>query len=163
MPESELRLVRRCAEFIPKDNRTQLPRRLRGIYVLYRHRAARGAHSPRGWYDVLYVGMATAGRRGGLRGRLMSHARSKRKGRLWTHFSVFEVWDNIRDEEIRELEGLFRHIYRMDSAASGLNIQRGFKRLRRIRDNNLQNWQETQAHHRPRRRALKEPPVSRQV
>ena len=105
--------------------------------------------------------MATAGRRGGLRGRLMSHARSKRKGKLWTHFSVFAVWDNIRDEEIRELEGLFRYIYRKDSAANSLNIQRGFKRARRIRDNNLRNWQGTQVHHRPRRRALRAPPGRR--
>ena len=61
------------------------------------------------YYDVVYVGMATQG----IRGRLESHV--KRKGDLWTHFSAFEVWDNIRDEEIVELEGLFRHLYRKDS------------------------------------------------
>ena len=116
-----------------------LPRKLRGIYVLYRLRPARGRIRTEK-YDVLYVGMATAGRRGGMRGRLSSHKRSRRKGNLWTHFSVFEVWDNIRDEEIAELEGLFRHIYRKDSAANSLNIQRGFKRARRVRDNNLRNW-----------------------
>ena len=52
MPESELRLVRRCAEFIPRENRTQLPRRILGIYVLYRHREASGAARPEG-YDAL--------------------------------------------------------------------------------------------------------------
>ena len=136
MAESELRLVRRSAEFIPKDDVKLLPRMLRGIYVLYKLSRNRGREK----YDVLYVGMAAAGRRGGMRGRLMSHARSKRKGELWTHFSAFEVWDNIRDEEVAELEGLFRHIYRKDSAANALNIQKGFKKASRIRQNDLKKW-----------------------
>jgi len=142
MPESELRLVKRSAEFIQKGNAGLLPRRLRGIYVLYKRRRSGGALR----YDVLYVGMATAGRRGGLRGRLLSHARSRRRGRLWTHFSVFEVWDNIRDEEVAELEGLFRHIYRKDSAANSLNIQRGFKKARRVRQNDLRKWLSSDLH-----------------
>jgi hypothetical protein len=84
MPESPLRLVKRSVEFTPKDRLKFLPRELRGIYVLYKERLDRGVIK----YDVLYVGMATAGRRGGMRGRLTSHAKSKRKGELWTHFSV---------------------------------------------------------------------------
>ena len=136
MPESELRLVRRSAEFIPKDDAKLLPRQLRGIYVLYRQHRNRGREK----YNVLYVGMAAVGRRGGLRGRLMSHAKSKRRGNLWTHFSAFEVWDNIRDEEVAELEGLFRHIYRKDSQANALNIQRGFKKARSVRENDLRKW-----------------------
>lgn len=138
MAESELRLVRRIAEFVGKEDLKFLPRSLRGIYVLYRRRVNRGREK----YDVLYVGMAAAGRRGGLRGRLMSHARSNRKGKLWTHFSAFQVWDNIRDEEVAELEGLFRHIYRKDSAANALNIQCGFKKARRVRENDLRKWRE---------------------
>lgn len=134
MPQSELRLIKRCAEFIPKENTKSLPRRLRGIYVLCRHLRRRSKEK----YDVLYVGMASAGRRGGIRGRLTLHAR--RKGRLWTHFSAFEVWDNIRDEEVKELEGLFRHIYRHDSQANTLNIQRGFKKVRKVRENRLSSW-----------------------
>jgi hypothetical protein len=51
---------------------------------------------------------------------------------MWTHFSVFEVWDNIRMEEIKELEGLFRHIYKEDTRANKLNRQRGYKRLGRV-------------------------------
>ena len=98
---------------------------MRGIYVLYRHVPATGRRPQR--YEVVYVGMAT---RGGIRGRLRSHRRSKRE--LWTHCSVFEVWDNIRDEEIAELEGLFRHLYRHDSAASTLNKQRSFKAMKSV-------------------------------
>lgn len=64
----------------------------------------------------------------GMRGRLESHAKRKAD---WTHFSAFEVWDNIRDEEIVELEGLFRHLYRHDSHANGLAVQKMFKKLKR--------------------------------
>jgi hypothetical protein len=128
MPQSALRVVKGTAEFIAKDRHKELPEGLRGFYVLYKERESRG----RPTYDVLYVGMAAAGRRAGLRGRLRSHARSKRKGELWTHFSAFEVWDNIRDEEVAELEGLFRHIYRRDPAANRLNIQRGFKKMKKL-------------------------------
>jgi hypothetical protein len=134
MPESELRLVRRLAEFRPKDEINLLPHGLRGIYVLYK-RALTSRHKTK--YNVVYVGMAA---RGGIRGRLLSHKRSTRKGTLWTHFSVLEVWDNIRNEEIVELEGLFRCIYRKDAKASALNAQRGFKKAKRIRENDLRKW-----------------------
>lgn len=76
--------------------------------------------------------------KGGIRARLKSHRR--RKAGSWTHFSVFEVWDNIRDEEVRELEGLFRHLYRYDSQASPLNTARGYKALRVLRNNKLESW-----------------------
>lgn len=134
MPQSELRLVKRSVEFVSKERYREFPRKRRGIYVLYTHRRRQGADK----YDVVYVGMAGTGRLGGIRSRLRSHF--KNKGDLWTHFSVFEVWDNIREEEIRELEGLFRHIYRRDSKANRLNVQRGFKKLRKVRDNDLTRW-----------------------
>jgi hypothetical protein len=137
MTESALRLIKRAAEFKSKEEVKLLPRMLRGVYVLYRQRVIHGREK----FDVQYVGMAAAGKRRGLRGRLESHAKSIRKGKLWTHFSVYEVWENIRNEEVAELEGLFRHIYRKDSRASALNIQRGFKQVRRVRQNNLKAWQ----------------------
>lgn len=63
--------------------------------------------------------------------KFRGHARRKKE--LWNHFSLFQVWDNIRDEEIAELEGLFRHIYRCDTKANTLNRQRGFKKLKKLR------------------------------
>ena len=60
----------------------------------------------------------------------MSHP--KKKAGLWTHFSVFEVWDNITQAEVVEPEGLFREIYRQDARANRLNKQRSFKTLVRI-------------------------------
>jgi len=123
MLQSPLRLIKRCREYVGVDQVLRVPRDLRGIYVLYRKWRSKGEVQ----YDVVYVGMAA---KGGIRPRLKLHRR-KKKGH-WTHFSIFEVWDNIRDEEIRELEGLFRHIYRFDSQASPLNAARGFKTIRAI-------------------------------
>ena len=86
MPEERTEeFVKRSAEFRPKDDVKLLPRGSRGIYVLYKVRR-KLRHEK---YDVMYVGMAAAGRRDGLRGRLSSHARSERKGQLWSHFSAF--------------------------------------------------------------------------
>jgi hypothetical protein len=136
MPPSELRLIKRFAEFVPQERTLSVPKGIRGIYALYRRRRTGGKYK----FDVVYVGMAAAGRRGGLRSRLNSHR--KRKGHLWTHFSAFQAWDNIRDEEIKELEGLFRHLYRKDTKANRLNIHRGFKKMRGIRQNDLSLWSE---------------------
>ena len=122
VPSSELSLVKRWEEFVPDSRVLDVPRGLRGIYVLYRHRRRKGA------YDVVYVGMA--GGAAGIRGRLRRHL--KIKSGLWTHFSIFEVWDNVREEEIAELEGLFRQIYRLDQRANSLNKVRSFQRLKRV-------------------------------
>ncbi len=130
MPESPLRLIKRCAEYQPMSEVQKMPRKRRGIYVLYKKR--RGKNS----YSVVYIGMAT----GTMRGRLLSHR--IHKANMWTHFSAFEVWDNIRNEEIIELEGLFRHFYKHDFQANRLNVQRGFKKIRAVRNNDLGSWNE---------------------
>ena len=141
MAQSELRLVKRIAEFIPKERIRELPRRRRGIYVLYnKPRSSSHSGKKRERYDVVYVGMAKAGKAGGIRGRLSSHKESK--GDEWTHFSAFEVWDNVREDEIAELEGLFRHFYRKDSVANALNVQKGFKKAKLVRVNDLSKWHE---------------------
>jgi hypothetical protein len=64
---------------------------------------------------------------------LRRHKRSKKKGDLGSHFSVYEVWDNITEAEISELEGLFRHIYRHDAKADRINVHRTFKKLAKVR------------------------------
>ena len=130
MSESPLRLVKRIAEFQPIDRVGDVPRQRRGFYVLYKMVRRQGKTH----FDVVYVGMATCG----IRGRLQSHVRNKPD--LWTHFSVYEVWENIRDEEIAELEGLFRHMYRKDSGANKLNVQKNFKKAASVRRNDLKAW-----------------------
>jgi len=135
MRQSELRLIKRSAEFVDKDDADQLPRGKRGIYVLYHREPGR-----RKRFTVLYVGMARAGAGRGLKRRILAHRKSPRKKDRWTHFSVFEVWDNISDEEVVELEGLFRHIYRFDASASRLNVIRGFKKLEKVESSDLNGW-----------------------
>jgi hypothetical protein len=120
-----LRLVRSCAQWIPKDRIDSVPTGLRGIYALHRYR-------PRiKKYDVVYVGMADGG--AGIRARLEAHANSKRKRELWTHFSAFVVWPNITEAEINELEGLFREIYRKDKRANRLNRQKRYRKIQNVR------------------------------
>ena len=101
MPISEMKLIKNALEYVEQSEIRQVPKYTRGIYVLYTRRGRRSAE--RHHYDVVYVGMAR-GQRSGIAGRLRAHR--QRKGALWTHFSAFEVWDNISEEEVRELEGL---------------------------------------------------------
>jgi hypothetical protein len=129
---SELRMIKRCAEFLKMDQIKELRPGTRGIYVLLKKRNGLKR------YDVVYIGMAGGESAGSVRSRLQGHRRSKRKD--WTHFSVFQVWENIREEEIRELEGLFRHIYRYDTKANKLNKQRGFKKLGKVLNDDVRQW-----------------------
>jgi hypothetical protein len=128
IPASELRLICRAGQWIPKSARNHIPQGVRGIYaLLWSNR-----RKPK-TYNVVYIGMANGSR--GIRSRLNSHARSKRKGDKWTHFSFFEVWPNITESEIRELEGLFREIYRKDARANSLATQKGCRKLKDVKVN----------------------------
>ena len=132
MSISELRLIKRFDELRSKDAIKDIPAKTRGIYALLNNT------SP-GEFEVVYIGMAARGVNSGIRGRIHSHNKSERKGKLWTHFSVYEVWDNITEAEIKELEGLLRHVYRLDMRANPINTQRKFEKLRRVKKR-LKNW-----------------------
>ncbi|GAH33320.1 unnamed protein product [marine sediment metagenome] len=140
MPVSELRLIKHCVEFKDKTYIKKIPLRTRGVYVLYKKKSNK--KKPKDdTYDVVYIGMAGGEKKAGIGGRLRSHANNTIKSRQWTHFSVFEVWDNIREEEVRELEGILRHIFRKDSHANKLGIQKSFKKLTKIkRETEKENW-----------------------
>jgi hypothetical protein len=129
MPVSATRFIKRCAQWRPKSDARLVPGGTRGVYALlhYRPRANK--------FDVVYIGMAP---RGGVLSRLRSHKRSANK--VWTHFSIFEVWDNISEEEVHELEGLFREIYRKDQRANRFNKQKKCKRLQKVRKDDLASW-----------------------
>lgn len=128
-----LRLIKWCAQWQDKGNWEKVPVRLRGIYVLH-------SGSPkRDVYDVVYVGMAASGT--GIKRRLRNHARSKRKGSKWTHFSIFVVWENVREDEIRELESLLQEIYRKDANANSLAKQKGSQKFRKVRYQDSEKWQ----------------------
>jgi len=139
MPVSELKLVKRCVEFCEIAEIKKIPKNTRGIYVLFKQRRKFNKRSKK-WrdaYDVVYIGMA-GGTKSGAHSRLDAHRMSK-EGE-WTHFSIFEVWDNITEAEVTELEGIFRHIYRKDTRANQLNEQRGFKKLETVGKKKLADW-----------------------
>ena len=133
MPVSPLRFIKNCSERLSKEEVSKVPVDTRGIYALLCQDKREQTR-----FDVVYIGMARGNL--GVAGRLRSHKRSKSKSNLWTHFSVYEVWDNITDEEIQELEGLFRHIYRRDGNANAINKQRSFRKLSQLRNNNPKEW-----------------------
>jgi hypothetical protein len=127
MPEATCKFIKHVAEFQPSTGSDQIPDCTRGIYVLLKQEA-------RDEFDVVYVGMTGAG----MWSRLRSHRKNKRL--KWTHFTMFEVHDNITKSEIKEIEGLIRHIYRKDSRANRLNIQLRHKPFLEVQQNNLRKW-----------------------
>jgi hypothetical protein len=127
LKKTVLRLVYRRREWVEKSELNSLPRNVRGIYALYNKRKKLRPNGKPS-FDVVYVGLARVS--ASAKHRLGTHARNKSDS--WTHFSVFEVWPNIMNSEIQELEGLFRHIYRKDSAANRLNVQRSYAPLKKL-------------------------------
>ena len=113
MPISNLRFIKRLAEFCPRDSSIKdVPKNTRGIYTLLMKRGDD--------YEVVYIGMSR-GTKLGIHSRLNSHAKSQRKKPLWSHFSIYEVHDNVSEAEIVELEGLVRHVYRRDPKTNRIN------------------------------------------
>jgi hypothetical protein len=130
MPISICYLFKNVTEYRPAFEIDRVPSNTRGIYVLYK--ASRGRRK-----SVVYIGMAR-GEKSGAKGRLKAHRRQKAD--LWTHFSVFEVWDNITREQVQELEGMFRHIYRHDPTANRLNVQKSYSPLVKVRRQSSKKW-----------------------
>jgi len=116
-------------ECVPRADISCIPRETRGIYALLNLSGKN--------YNVVYIGMARA--RVGIRGRLNAHAKAHAKKR-WSHFSVFEVWPNIDENEIQELEGLFRHVFRHDANANSIAKQKSFKKLSILRKATCREW-----------------------
>jgi len=128
--QSLLRFIKRWKRYEPRENLRQIPRKTRGVYVLYEHVS-------RGNYNVVYIGVAGLGKTGGggVRGRLESH---NTRIKNWTHFSIFEVHDNITREEIREFEALLLGIFRHDPRIQLANKQKGSKKLYQLR--HISHW-----------------------
>jgi hypothetical protein len=131
MPQqSPLRLIKRWRQYAKRDTVTKVPPITRGVYILYRQTAAD--------FGVYYIGI------GGLKldttsavaSRLRSHAKHKED---WSHYSVFEVHDNVTHDEIRELEALLLGIFRHDSRIKLSNTQLGSKKLGATRVN--EKWE----------------------
>lgn len=127
-----VRLINKFAEFKPRAQVVLVPHDLRGIYFLLRY------HPRLKKYDVVYVGMS-AKPHAGMGGRLRAHAKSKHK--VWTHFSIYQVSDKVDEDQIRELEGLIRYIYRKATKVHKYNRQRKSNALRKVRVRDLADWE----------------------
>lgn len=125
-----LRTIKRWKRYEPRASWKLVPKSTRGLYVLYRKRRLER-------YEVSYIGVAgiSASGGGGIRSRLGSHNKKKRD---WTHFSLFEVHDNIDQDEIRELEALLLGIFRHDPRIQLSNKQKGSRKLYKLR--HRANW-----------------------
>jgi len=123
--QSLLRLIKRWKRYEPRKNRTRVSKNTRGVYVLYNHRTTK-------CHEVVYIGVAGLGKTGGggIKSRLRTH---DHRIKNWTHYSFFEVHDNITSQEIRELEALLLGIFRDDPRIKLANKQKGSKNLRLLR------------------------------
>ncbi|MBK7012666.1 MAG: GIY-YIG nuclease family protein [Xanthomonadales bacterium] len=130
LPISNCYLFENSLEFLPVSEIGQVPVKVRGIYVLYHARKNSTA------MDVVYVGMAR-GEQSGAKGRLIVHKRNKPN--LWTHFPRARSGTTSRSRRSKSLR-LFRQIYRHDSNANKLNVQRTYKPLRAIRRKSSADW-----------------------
>lgn len=114
--QAPLRLIKRCRLYLPKSELAKDDVKVtRGLYVLY--------EKINNNYNVKYIGVGGTGndQKSGIFARLKSHIKIKKD---WTHYSIFEVHDNISTEEIKELEGLFLTIFRKDQKIELLNVQK---------------------------------------
>jgi len=123
------KFIKRIAEFQDKALRKDVPDNTRGIYVLLRQDA-------KDKYEVVYIGISGRSNKSGIYARLDRHHKSKKN---WTHFSLFEVQDNITNAEIREIEALILCIYRRDFRVNKQNRQLRHNPFRGITDN-IPNW-----------------------
>jgi hypothetical protein len=124
MLASSPKLVEHVIEKQPKELWDQVPKFVKGIYCLLNKKG-----------EVVNVGMVR-GERSGIRNRLKRHVSSKVG---WTHFSIFQFWRN-RHDDIPELEGISRHLYRFDKRKGLLAKQRRYLPLTKITHRSFERW-----------------------
>lgn len=127
--QTALRLVKKCRLYLKRDSfDDEIPHVTRGIYVLYSKEGEQ--------FKVTYIGVGGARAKiatSGVRGRLKKH--DKKTGKYvknWTHYSYFEVHDNVSGAEILELESLLLTIFEHDKRIRLDNIQHGLKALKKL-------------------------------
>jgi hypothetical protein len=99
-PQSPLRVIKRWRRYERRGDWKYLLPITRGIYVLYREEpsAIRHRHK-RKIFRVVYIGVAGIAKdpRRGIGGRLREHDKSRPRHE-WTHYSFFEVHNNVSRE-----------------------------------------------------------------
>jgi phosphoribosylformimino-5-aminoimidazole carboxamide ribonucleotide (ProFAR) isomerase len=131
----QLFLFKNYVEHIPKEKLKEVvPALVRGVYVLFKEDIDTKK------MNVVYIGRATEGKKQGVGARLDYHKRDDNKKEEWSHFSVFEVWQNVSNDIIVELEALILHIYSRDGTANKLNLQKNSKLFRGVRRASQNEW-----------------------
>jgi hypothetical protein len=125
--QAPLRLIKCCRLYVPRGT-WDIPSVTRGMYVLYNKRPHRRKKKI---FEVFYIGVGGVSEKAqsGVGARIKNHDKTKEG---WTHYSFFEVHDNVSHKEILELEGLFLRVFRHDPRVKLENKQHGsmiFKRL----------------------------------
>lgn len=128
MPEqSLLKIVKRWRRYLPRGDWSEVPTKTRGFYVLYRK-----SRKSQDFYEVVYIGVAGLGKgvKRGIVGRLKTHHKRIKR---WTHYSFFEVHDNVTREDIREFESILLSIFRHDPRIKLENVQKSSRTLYKLR------------------------------
>lgn len=122
--QSPLRLIKRWRRYEQRGQCDFLLPVTRGVYVLYRR--------TREGYEVVYIGVGGVRKdpKSGIGGRVRKHEKSRKH---WSHYSFFEVHDNVSREEILELESFLLAIFRHDSRIGLANKQKGSGKLASLR------------------------------
>lgn len=132
--QAQFRMIKRCRLYERRKDWKPIPHLTRGLYVLYRQRPNKKGKRV---FEVAYIGVGGVARvvNSGVGARIRNHDKHKED---WTHYSFFEVHDNVSREEILELEGLLLRIFRHDPRIRLSNVQLGSRALRALSGN--QAW-----------------------
>lgn len=139
--QAPLKLIKRCRLYLRRGDWTSIPHVTRGIYALYQ--AGRGRSKKR-VFKVVYIGVGGVSKNAktGVGGRIRHHDKTYDEDD-WTHYSFFEVHDNVSREEILELEGLFLRVFRHDRRVELANVQLGSRTLKSLSKNSSPAWAKT--------------------
>ena|ERR1041385_5943485 len=121
MPKSKLTIFKRTIQFQKRETFSQIPSDIRGIYILH-------LGNPDDVCRSVYVGRSHG--KVGIKQRISEHTRHTSDHWKWTHFSVYEVHDNVSDVQIGELEGLLLYAHRKHPGICTINKQKRPKAFR---------------------------------
>jgi hypothetical protein len=135
--EAPLRLIKNCHLYQKRETcraKGHIAHVTRGLYVLYKEGQGKKGKK---YFEVTYIGVGGVGSKvakSGVRGRIQTHDQRAREKKIkdWTHYSYFEVHDNISREDIRQLESLLLTIFRHDKRINLDNIQHGGSEFRKL-------------------------------
>jgi hypothetical protein len=135
--EALLRLIKNCRLYQERETckaKGHIPHVTRGLYVLYKEGHLKKDKKN---FEVTYIGIGGVQNKratSGVGNRIRTHYKRAEEGKIedWTHYSFFEVHDNISREEIRQLESLLLTIFQHDKRITLDNVQHGGSELRKL-------------------------------